>query len=569
MWGSILASVSSQIATTTDAIVVSNLIGPDAISAINIVMPILTVFSCLMILFGIGSSILAAKAIGRRNSREANEIFSTAILAALTTGVFFALIVYVWSPDIVELLTQGNDSIYGYALSYLQVMCLVLPVMVITGVVENFVKTDGAPKIVMKAVIAGSVLNLLMDIVFVKYMDMGIAGSAWATGLNYLLTLLICLIHFRSQYCSLRWTVNRERIRYFVSRSVSQGLPMSLNTLLLGGSIYFINYIVLKVAGTDGIYCWSVCLQLFMIMQMVLSGIGSSIYAIGGILIGEEDMAGLSILNRKCLSYTVVSIGVITVIMILFPEFFGELFGSGGGHVEGLSVSLRLFSLLLVPYSIVALLRANYQILGHSSLSLFLSIFQLAVMVGSVWLFSMINEEMMWWGFPISAYSLLIGLILYTFVQHIRDSKINVFTLIPENEDSSSLNISVKMDEEGVEVALEEIKNFMNQQQVGDFTSYRVRLSCEELMNNIVNHAVKKTPEKHYFDLHIRISGGDVSILLKDDGRPFNPILKETDFNPEEDSIRELGLKIVNNLEGAMNYKYMYDQNMVQLKFEK
>lgn len=569
MWGSIMAAVSAQIATTTDAIVVSNLIGPDAISAINIVMPILTFFSCLMILFGIGSSILAAKAIGRRDIHSANAIFSSAVMAAALTGIFFAIVVFSISSYILQYLTQGNISIFNYALTYLRVTCLILPFMIMAGVVENFVKTDGNPRIVMKAVLVGSVINLILDIVFVKYLNMGIAGSAWATGINYLFALLICLFHFRNPYASLKWEVDYKRLKQFVKESVAQGLPMSLNTLLLGGCVYFVNYIVLKVEGADGLYCWSVCLQLFMIMQMVLSGIGSSIYSIGGILVGEQDMSGLSILNRKCMIYTGISIGVITALILIFPEFFGRLFGSGSNEViGGFSVAIRLFSLLLLPYSMVALLRSTYQILGYNSLSLFLSVFQLVLMVGVVWGFSYINAEMMWWGFPVSAYTLLLGLGVYTIFMHIRNRNLKVVTLIPSSENLPSLNISVKIGMQSVEEAEKRIKDFLLENNVDEATAFKVRLSCEELMNNIVAHAVAKHPEKHYFDIHIRIAADHINILLKDDGRPFNPILKDDEIQPEHKSTDiKLGLKIVNNFDSSLNYKYMYDQNMVQLKF--
>ena len=570
MWGSIMAAVSSQLATTTDAIVVSNLIGPDAISAINIVMPILTFFSCLMILFGIGSSILAAKAIGRRDTRSANAIFSTAVLSAAVTGIFFAIIVFFTSSYIIEYLTQGNKTIYEYGLSYLQVTCVILPFMIMAGVVENFVKTDGNPRIVMKAVMIGSVLNLVLDIVFIKFLNMGIAGSAWATGVNYLVALLICLFHFKNPYASLKWDPDYKRIKQFVKESVTQGLPMSLNTLLLGGCVYFINFIVLKVEGKDGLYCWSVCLQLFMIMQMVLSGIGSSIYSIGGILVGEQDMSGLSILNRKCIFYTGGCIGIITALILIFPDFFGQLFGSGSHEViEGFPMAIRLFSLLLLPYSIVALLRSTYQILGYTTLSLFLSIFQLVLMVSVVWSFSFINVEMMWWGFPISAYILLSGLCVYTVILHFHNHDLKIFTLIPETEILPSLNISVKMDRESVASAETKIKEFLIDNDIDETTSFKVRLSCEELMNNIVSHAVAKHPEKHYFDLHIRLDGGYVNILIKDDGRPFNPILTDEDLqvNSKATTPNKLGLRIVNNFDSDINYKYMYDQNMVQLKF--
>ena len=93
---------------------------------------------------------------------------------------------------------------------------------------------------------------------------------------------------------------------------------------------------------------------------------------------------------------------------------------------------------------------------------------------------------------------------------------------------------------------------------------YYVCLCCDELMNNMVNYAVEKHPEKHFVDVYIRCVEQMVSVLLKDDGRPFNPILKET---PE--GFEHLGLKLVNGSSSSINYKYMYDQNMVFMTFKK
>lgn len=569
MWGSILAAVSSQIATTTDAIVVSNLIGPAAISAINLMTPILTVFSCLMILFGIGASIIAAKAIGRRDDNAANGVFTAAIISSASIGVFFAILTYIFSPFIVEVLTGGNEQIYSLALSYLQVMCVSVPFMMMAGVVENFIKTDGNPRIVMIAVIVGSALNLILDVVFVKWLNMGITGSAWATGINYLVAIIICCIHFKSEHNSLKWNADWKMMKGYVNQSVSQGLPMSINTLLLGGCIMFINYIVLYAQGEDGIYCWSVCLQLFMIMQMVLTGIGSSIYAIGGILVGEQDMEGLSILNMKSILYTVGALAVITVLIVIFPQFFGELFGSRSDNpITILPYALRTFSIMLIPYSLVALLRSTYQILGRTKLSLFLSVVQLLMMVGFVWGFSFISNDVLWWGFPSSSVAMVIGLIIYTYFIHQRNNIYKFITLIPKDEDKEALNISVKMTPEAVLEADQKVKNFLQLQNLDDTTAYKVRLDCEELMQNIVAYAVAKRKEKHYFDLHIRVNKKEVNVLIKDDGRPFNPIITGEDkMVNADDPDEKIGLKIVNNTSDNINYKYMYDQNMVMLNF--
>ena len=90
MFASVLAALAQRLATMTDAIVVSNLIGPDGISAINVVTPIITLFPTISILFGIGGSVLAAKAMGRRDAEEANRVFTTAIIAALVCSIILS-----------------------------------------------------------------------------------------------------------------------------------------------------------------------------------------------------------------------------------------------------------------------------------------------------------------------------------------------------------------------------------------------------------------------------------------------------------------------------------------------
>ena len=94
MFASVLASLAQRLATMTDAIVVSNLIGPDAISAINVVTPITTLFPTVSILFGVGGSILAAKALGQRNANEANSVFTASLLGALITSILLAVVLF-------------------------------------------------------------------------------------------------------------------------------------------------------------------------------------------------------------------------------------------------------------------------------------------------------------------------------------------------------------------------------------------------------------------------------------------------------------------------------------------
>lgn len=565
MWASILAALAQQLTTTTDAIVVSHLIGPDAISAVNVVMPLMTLFSCIGILFGMGGSVLAAKAIGRRDMEETNHVFTTVTIIMFAFGLTLSVVGSWLTPDITKLVCPVSSRIYSLAVSYLQPMMVGAVFSLINFTLQTFVKTDGAPRLVMRAVMLSTVLNLILDILFIKVFGMGIDGSAWASVLCYVASVFVCLLHFRNPTCSFRWKMQIRGIGKIALRSAAEGFPMSINTLLLGVCIYGFNSIVLHYLGADGMYVWSVCLQLFIIQQMVMGGIGSSVYSIGGLLVGEQDMLGLTILIRRVTTYICGIMLVVTLFVILLPNAFGIVFGSSGIDVgDLLRQALRIFSLMLIPYAIVAILRSLYQMIGYRGMSVVLSVAQLVVMVFFVWAFALFKSEMLWWGFPVSAIILLLFVFLMTLQKHRRQPQIALMTLIPQTTEGEALNFSIRLTNNDVNLSLKDIIAFLKECRVDDTTAYNVRLCCDELLSNILNYAVKKHPEKHFVDIHIRNSKSQVSVLLKDDGSPFNPILKKTPAGFEH-----IGLRLVNGSNSTMNYKYMYDQNMVFMTFKR
>ena len=253
--------------------------------------------------------------------------------------------------------------------------------------------------------------------------------------------------------------------------------------------------------------------------------------------------------------------GVLLAFMLfvmMMPEAFGRMFGSSAIDVGSqLNTALCVFSVMLIPYALVANLRVLYQIIGYRIMSVVLSIAQLVVMVLFVWIFSLISPENLWWGFPASAIVLLVIVLLVAWYKRRQRPEAAPVTLIPSTTEGKVLNFSVRLTREDVAEALNDISAFLSECQLTKSADYSVRLCCEELLYNIVNYAIRKSPEKHFADVHIRYLGSQVTVLLKDDGRPFNPVITEL---PE--STDHLGLRLVKG-STQINYKYMYDQNMV------
>lgn len=583
IFASILAALAQQLATTTDAIVVSHLIGPDAISAVNLVMPVLSLCNCLGFLFGMGGSVMVAKAIGHRDMVTANRVFTASVAAIVSIGFLLSVAGFFLAPEITSVICPVDSRIYPLTLSYLQTIVLGVGFSLVGFTLQTFVKTDGHPRLVSLAVMSSTVLNFVLDIVFIKFFGMGIAGSAWATIISYIVAVAICLLHFRKSHhvshepaatygtlhLDLSCLAGRWSVFSYQGGIVREGFPMSINSLLLGLCIYGFNSIVLYAQGADGMYVWSVCLQLFLITQMVMAGIGSSLFSIGGLLAGERDMPGLAILFRRVMIYICNVLLVFIIFVMVLPDAFGRLFGSSAIDVGNqLNVALCIFSLMLIPYSLVANLRVIYQIIGYRILSVAISIAQLVVMVLFVWLFALVSPMHLWWGFPVSAIVLLVIVLMVAWRKHHQQPDSAWVTLIPGTVEGQALNISVRLTHDDLGQAMNDISSFLKTCQVDHSTAFSVRLCCDELISNIVNYAVEKHPEKHYVDVHIRCSGQSVCVLLKDDGHPFNPVISESPGD-------HLGLKLVHayhtsaseDVAPTISYKYMYDQNMVYMTF--
>jgi len=566
MWASILASMASQIAMTTDAIVVSQFIGPEAISAVNLTMPVVIFFNFLMMLFGMGGSVLVARSLGERDAQTTNYVFTSTLIGLVVVGVFFSSLLLFFSPQVASFITNDTPVVYTLSLRYLHIMLLGTTITILFMTITNFIKTDGNPQLVMKAVFISSLVNLIFDILFIVILKTGIEGSAWASIIGTVTALLLCSRHFRSANNSYHWQMDSKRCHQFILKGVKMGFPMGINTLLLGISTYAINSIILSSLGTDGIFAWAICFQLFVIQQMVLGGIATSIYSIGGLLIGEKDIVGLRLLTNKVMKYICLSLLVITLFVMVTPESIGWLFASKQIQSEGMLYSaLRIYALLLIPYAIAVVYRILYQILGYWSLSVVMSIVQMGGMILFVGLLAWLNPEWLWWGFPVSGLFLLGVYFVVTWVIHHRNPEAEVMTLIPQAADAQSLNFSVKYQNEDVQQALENISMFLESCDIEPATSFQINLCCEELMYNIVTYAVNKDADKHLFDVHIVCHKETVSVLIKDDGKPFNPILKTVSFNEDGDG---LGLALVNTM-ADMKYKFMYNQNVVFLTFKR
>lgn len=538
---SIMTSLAGQLAVTTDAVIVSNMIGPDALSAINMVMPLTLLFSCASILIGLGASVLAAKAIGDHNKELIDRIFTTAMILLAIAGVAVSSITYACSYGIVGTLCD-NARIAPLALEYTKVIAAGAIFLIISNGINYFVSTDGCPGLVTRGVIAGAIANIVLDIILVKFM--GIAGSAWATVINYIITLLTVSSHFFRKSSSYHLINPLKGIAGNIVRNLYEGLPLMLGNLLLGGAVFIINSMILDTAGADGVYIWAVCLQVLMLTFVVLNGMGNAMLSIGGVLAGEKDYNGIRILTTLSLRVVVAVLAIFVLSVMLFPEVPAYMFGADGAPASiDTNTPLRIFSLLLIPFAVTLVMRFLFQILEHRILSLVMSAGQLAGIVATLWAFTKLAPEELWWSFPLSAIALILIQLTATFIIHLRKRNVSPLTLIPtETEGELSADFSIAYSKTATEHAVAWIVGFLKQNGIA---TGRIE-QCKECIKGIM-HKLQQEGEtrKRYFDIHIRVIGEEIHAIMRDAGKRMDARHFTTD-KP-----------------ATIEHRYMYGQNVL------
>ena len=121
LWASLLSSAAMQLTVTVDAIILGHFVGSDALSAINLVMPLTMLISAFSTLIGVGPAILASKGIGNREYKKVNMVFSSAVFQAILIGGCIGIGCWRFSAEIASLLCE-NDHLLPYLTDYLQVL---------------------------------------------------------------------------------------------------------------------------------------------------------------------------------------------------------------------------------------------------------------------------------------------------------------------------------------------------------------------------------------------------------------------------------------------------------------
>lgn len=320
-----------------DAYFVSGL-GESQMGAISIVYPLGQVVVGLGLLFGNGAASYISRLLGQGKNEQANKVASTSLYCSLSTGTLLILFCFVFLKPILTLL-GATESILPYAITYAGIYIISCIFNVFNVTMNNLVTSEGAAKTTMCALLAGAILNIVLDPIFIYTFELGVAGAAIATAISQVVSTLVYL-----HYLSTKKSIFRFHWKdCFFSRKIFSeifkiGIPTLVFQLLTSLSISLIN----NTSGNYGdaaIAGMGVVTRLVSMGSLTVFGFMKGFQPIAGYSYGAGKYKRLRQAIRTSILWSTLFCIVIGFAFFFFPTQILSQFTTG--NVEMIQIGAR------------------------------------------------------------------------------------------------------------------------------------------------------------------------------------------------------------------------------------
>lgn len=410
---SVLTMIFLSFYTTIDGFFVSRYAGSDALAGINIVIPITCVTFGVAVMLATGAGAIIGEHLGRGEMEQANRIFSFMCLVLLAFSVVFTALGVAFLRPIAVLL-GSSERLMPHVLPYALVVFLGTVPMAFKLFFEYLVRSDGNSKVGLAMSVAGLVLNVGLDYLFVGVFGLGTLGAAWGTTLSITASALIGLVYFL-RFGNIRFARPKADAKVLL-KSCTNGSSEMFTEFSTGITTLLFNLMVMKYFGEDGVAAVTIIMYIYYFFISFYMGIAVAVAPVVSYNVGAQNPDKI----REMLRYSFRTIAV-TAALILAASLLGgqaiiHLFVQSGNVFDITWQALRLFSPVFVFIGFNVFLSGYFTALGNGLTSAVISLLRslVLVVVFIAVLPLLLEENGIWLTMPFSeAATVLVAVQLY------------------------------------------------------------------------------------------------------------------------------------------------------------
>ena len=267
---------------------IANTDNADLVAGVSLCAPVFMLMVAIGDIFGVGGSSVISRLFGKGETQQAGRVSAFCFYGALSGGVLAAAVLLLFEEPILRLL-GADDTILPYAAAYYRYIALGAPLIVTCIVPLNLLRSEGMARASMFGSVLGSVVNIILDPIFIFTLGMGAAGAAIATVLGNAasMTLYLYFIMRKAQVLSVS-PAGLARRRGEIVPVFSIGIPASLNNLMQSFGVALFNRFLL-LYGPDKIAAAGIASKIGMIPAMITVAFAFGALPLVGYAYGKGD----------------------------------------------------------------------------------------------------------------------------------------------------------------------------------------------------------------------------------------------------------------------------------------
>ncbi|MCS7144282.1 MAG: MATE family efflux transporter [Archaeoglobaceae archaeon] len=356
-------------------------LGHEALAAVGLFFPVFMLFNALAFGLSIGSNSAVARRIGAKDLHSARVVAMHSFLIGIVISLIILSSLFYLRTILTILGAEGEVLRLSY--EYGSIMIAGSVFLVYTNVSAGLMNGEGNAKRSMYANAFGSILNVLLDPIFIYTFSLGVAGAALASVLCLAISTIIFIYWFQSGKSSLKPKRNRWSWK-IVFDLLRVGIPASFGMIAMSISMMLINRIVLTVGGDHSLAVYSAVWRLILIGFIPLFGIAGALTAVSGASYGAKNAEKIRSAHRSALKFALAVNILILGLMLLFAPQFAFVFAyteKGILIYDGVVDSLRVMAFILICASIGITSTSIFQGIGKGERALVLTLTRVSMQV--------------------------------------------------------------------------------------------------------------------------------------------------------------------------------------------
>ena len=387
----IISMLVNSLYNIVDQIFIGQGVGYLGNGATNVVFPLVMRGLSFSLMFGDGASAYLSLKLGEKKKKEAEIGIGNGILLSTIVSIIFCIATLIFLPQLLKLF-GCTENLKSYALTYGSIIAIGLPFSMIGITLNSIIRADGSPKYSMVTMVAGAILNTILDPIFIFVLHKGVEGAAIATVISQILTFVLNIAYVK-RFKTIKITKDCLKLRVNVCKKIA---TLGISSFITQMSIVCVMTAENNLLGKYGaeskfgaeipITVLGIVMKINQILNSIIIGIAAGSQPILGYNYGAKKFDRVKQTLKIVLGSSVI---ISTAAFILFqtiPDKLIQIFGSGDeNYMEFACLAFRTYLLLCIFNGVQIPSGIFFQAIGKSTKSAILSLSrQIVILIPSM-----------------------------------------------------------------------------------------------------------------------------------------------------------------------------------------